>query len=589
MQNLTAKEQEWLERFKVSSDLKGAPAYITSSKNFMLEAVKFEMEAFKFASEELRAERDMLMKVVAINAWSLKYASKELQNDKELVMLAVQEMGWLLKFASKELQDDKEVVISAIQEMRLAFKFASKRLQDDKEIVILVVQDYGALLEYASKRLRADKEVIKIAIASTKYAKKFAIKADCDDEFEIAFEIEKLQRIENNTFVQKMQYAQKIALGEIDPSDVDFIDFKKQNQLYEQDYKAMYSQIMNEGKINLSDNSIDELKQVATIFSGTEYLGNEDYSIILNEFTDEKRIDKINPLIERVILEKESNATDYNDFMKLAEYSYDMLKETQKVKKYYKAAEEKIETFDNALQLANAIVSIRNDELWATDVYRQAYKLIENVEDIMTLADFIYGNGYLNDKDWWIRLIEEYASKIDSFDESLTLLRRVANNILHDYNFFIKIVDIIRPYCKNVSHYIYVIQECISLISIAKELFIEAIPLIQNDNDKVKLINCAEYLLEDKDLKNEIANSSIEELKSKYTKPNKSKLNKLYAAAIRSGEIDPVKINFDTYVKVYVININHICMDFEELIDEAFNNNDQDTLDKYFLTSVDFS
>jgi len=44
--------------------------------------------ALKYASNELKADKEFFMAVVAINGRALKWASKELQADKEVVMAA---------------------------------------------------------------------------------------------------------------------------------------------------------------------------------------------------------------------------------------------------------------------------------------------------------------------------------------------------------------------------------------------------------------------------------------------------------------------------------------------------------------------
>ena len=49
--------------------------------------------AIEYASEELRADKEVVMAAVKNDGFALEYASDELKADKELVMLANSEIG----------------------------------------------------------------------------------------------------------------------------------------------------------------------------------------------------------------------------------------------------------------------------------------------------------------------------------------------------------------------------------------------------------------------------------------------------------------------------------------------------------------
>ena len=68
----------------------------------------------------------------------LDYASDELKADKEVVMAAVKSKGWALQFATDELKADKEVVLVAIKSDPDAIEYASGSLKNDKEITDLL-------------------------------------------------------------------------------------------------------------------------------------------------------------------------------------------------------------------------------------------------------------------------------------------------------------------------------------------------------------------------------------------------------------------------------------------------------------------
>ena len=48
-------------------------------------------------------------------AWSLEYATEELKADREIVMTAVSECGWALQYAAKDLKEDEDMLQLALE------------------------------------------------------------------------------------------------------------------------------------------------------------------------------------------------------------------------------------------------------------------------------------------------------------------------------------------------------------------------------------------------------------------------------------------------------------------------------------------
>ena len=63
-------------------------------------------------------------KILRKNGLALKYASKEIKNDKEMVLLAVKSNGNALEYASEELQKDQQIINIAKKNLnnKLMFK-----------------------------------------------------------------------------------------------------------------------------------------------------------------------------------------------------------------------------------------------------------------------------------------------------------------------------------------------------------------------------------------------------------------------------------------------------------------------------------
>ena len=72
--------------------------------------------------------------------WALEFASDELRADREVVLAAVSQHGFALQYASDALRDDAEVVLAAVKMDGVALKFASDELRGDREVVLGAVR-----------------------------------------------------------------------------------------------------------------------------------------------------------------------------------------------------------------------------------------------------------------------------------------------------------------------------------------------------------------------------------------------------------------------------------------------------------------
>jgi hypothetical protein len=93
-----------------------------------------------------------VLKVVLRHGWVLRFASDELKNDKDVVMAAVSNYAASLEFASDELKNDKEIVLEAVSYKSIALFYASAELRNDyttmKELFMLTMESYYNSNEY---------------------------------------------------------------------------------------------------------------------------------------------------------------------------------------------------------------------------------------------------------------------------------------------------------------------------------------------------------------------------------------------------------------------------------------------------------
>ena len=118
-------------------------------------------QALRYASEELKNDREVVLQVVKQDGGALRYASEELKNDREVVLAAVKQNGWALMYASEELKNDREVVLDVVKRAGYVLKYASEELKKDREVVLAAVKSDRQALQFASNELKKDPEMLK--------------------------------------------------------------------------------------------------------------------------------------------------------------------------------------------------------------------------------------------------------------------------------------------------------------------------------------------------------------------------------------------------------------------------------------------
>ncbi|EFC47209.1 predicted protein [Naegleria gruberi] len=154
--------------------------------------------AISSTSNELRNDRELILKAVKLDGWALKWASVELQDDFEIVLEAVKCTGLAFEYASEKLRnneiitmeavktypnalyhtptlyDNWQIVMTAVKVNGWALKWASDKLQGDFEIALEAVKSNGEALQFASKELRSNKMIVMEAVKQNEFSIRFA-------------------------------------------------------------------------------------------------------------------------------------------------------------------------------------------------------------------------------------------------------------------------------------------------------------------------------------------------------------------------------------------------------------------------------
>ena len=174
--------------------------FIIEDKRLMLDVIKRRNgDVLKYASMELRDDKDVVLSAVKKNGWSLSYASDRQADDKDIVLSAVKKYwgAWeaasprlrkdkdvviegiknniyLLNNVSFDLVDDKEFMLRAISIDALAYRYVSERLKNDRDLIVAAVKKDGMIIKDLPSKFKDDKEIITIAVGNDPYALEYA-------------------------------------------------------------------------------------------------------------------------------------------------------------------------------------------------------------------------------------------------------------------------------------------------------------------------------------------------------------------------------------------------------------------------------
>lgn len=178
-----------------ASTLNMVSPVLKEDRDVMVAAVSTDVSSIKALDKKFRADRELVRAGIRAHTSEedarspgynsmLRYASEDLRDDKELVKEAVGFMPYALEYASPRLRDDKEVVIEAAKNPAGAFavlEYASARLTDDKDVVLAIVSGYGRALDEVPESFKRDKDVAMAAVQNDGWALAFVSKELADD------------------------------------------------------------------------------------------------------------------------------------------------------------------------------------------------------------------------------------------------------------------------------------------------------------------------------------------------------------------------------------------------------------------------
>ena len=126
-------------------------------------------------------KRETALDRVSKNGGILSNCSDELKADREVVLLAVKNKGTALCWANELFKFDKEICLIAVANAGYAYSYISPEFQALREFVELAVANRGDMLECVPENYKNDRKIVLSAIVSCGYALKFASAKICND------------------------------------------------------------------------------------------------------------------------------------------------------------------------------------------------------------------------------------------------------------------------------------------------------------------------------------------------------------------------------------------------------------------------
>eukprot|EP00928_Gymnodinium_smaydae_P096262 TRINITY_DN8461_c0_g2_i1.p1 TRINITY_DN8461_c0_g2~~TRINITY_DN8461_c0_g2_i1.p1 ORF type:complete len:328 (-),score=54.04 TRINITY_DN8461_c0_g2_i1:339-1322(-) len=154
--------------------LQFASPSLKEDRDLVLRAVATNVHALQFAGPALRADVDFALQVIEHNVQSLSYLPEFFASlsDRAMAEAAMRRNTKCFEMLPEKWRDDDRFAEQAIMEDGLALQQASQRLRSTKAFVLLSLARNGEALQYVLGDCRNDTDVVACAVLQTCYALK---------------------------------------------------------------------------------------------------------------------------------------------------------------------------------------------------------------------------------------------------------------------------------------------------------------------------------------------------------------------------------------------------------------------------------
>lgn len=191
-----------------------ASDFLKNDKEFVLEVLKHDGRALQYVSEELKNDKKVVLRAIKQNGCALNHAPDHFKNDKKIVLKALKQNAWAIFYVSEELINDRKFLLEALKQSNLLIQFLPEQVKNDYQLVLEAVKQNGLALQYACNALKNDKKIILEAVKQNYRAFKFAPPHLRDDR-ELVLQALKYNGLIINYVSRSLKYDKEIVLEAI--------------------------------------------------------------------------------------------------------------------------------------------------------------------------------------------------------------------------------------------------------------------------------------------------------------------------------------------------------------------------------------
>ncbi|CAE7361592.1 unnamed protein product [Symbiodinium pilosum] len=181
----TPTQMRWFKEIEEGQGkrLAEAPPEVQSDKEIMLLAIRQNWRHIKYASADIRDEKDVIETALQQGAPVPRVVSSQHLSRKDIALCAVQQDGSSLRHFSEDVQEDRGLVLQAVKQYPAALEFIPSHFLSDHDVILAAVQRDGSMLEYAEDGLRQQRSIVLAAVSQEGMALEFVnpdLQADPD-------------------------------------------------------------------------------------------------------------------------------------------------------------------------------------------------------------------------------------------------------------------------------------------------------------------------------------------------------------------------------------------------------------------------
>jgi endonuclease/exonuclease/phosphatase family metal-dependent hydrolase len=135
---------------------------LKSDEIIVLTALNNNGRLLQYANINLQGNKDIVFNAVNNNADSINFASVELKSDPDIILETIKDRDYssLLEKASDELKKNKDYILKAVEQNGKSILFADIKFKDDKDVILKACIRYYDALSYSSISDNLNKDLV---------------------------------------------------------------------------------------------------------------------------------------------------------------------------------------------------------------------------------------------------------------------------------------------------------------------------------------------------------------------------------------------------------------------------------------------